>query len=233
MTLLERCRTLRGAVDRRNEMKRAHKDSEVFRERLAELQTTKTALSETLARLAILREKGVAVVPLPSAAVALKATAEYRERLVGDATESGRDSGRFKRSIDKIVRDVKECDTKSTASVIRDVPSIEEVFLKQVELIPTYTTQVQKIRQVRDGLLQGIDPQSMSAESLARFLDRRAELRALADQLNPGEFPKEVLDFFRAARSGGASLDKFTVAVQAWLAARDQLKNVRVSVVAK
>ena len=77
MTLLERCRTLRGAVDRRNEMKRAHKDSEVFRERLAELQTMRAALSETLARLAILREKGVAVVPLPSAAVTLKVTATF------------------------------------------------------------------------------------------------------------------------------------------------------------
>jgi hypothetical protein len=68
----------------------------------------------------------------------------------------------------------------------------------------------------------------MTAPELEEFLDRRDALKQLADQLNPEEFPKEVLEFFKAARRGGAPLEKFTSSVQEWLSQQDLLTSVRI-----
>jgi hypothetical protein len=159
------------------------------------------------------------------------ATDVLRELLIGlamNATDTGKDYGRLKRSVEKMRKDLSGACEKALGAVNRDLPNIEESFLKQVEAIPAFSEKVARIRQQRDGLLCGQDPSSMSALELAQFLDKRDDLKALADQLNPDEFPKEVLEFFKAARYGGAPYDKFTVAVREWLKDRDQLKNVRV-----
>ena len=130
-----------------------------------------------------------------------------------------------------MAKEVSTSKSKALELVNRDLPAIEESFLRQVEQIPGYVEQVANIRQRRDALLRNLDLQSMNAPSLAEFLDKRDQLRDLADQLKPDEFPKEVLEFFRATRQGGAPLEKFTSAVREWLEQRGQLKNVRVTMI--
>lgn len=232
MTLLDRCTSIRSQIIKRNDLRRAHKDAEALRERAGELQILREDVGTALARLIVLKEKGVPVVKLPSPASARTVLAECQAKLAENPTESGKDYGRLKRSIDKLAKDLLGVAEKAIESVRRDLPSVEEAFLKQVELIPDYTNQVACIRQQRDALLNGSDPRA-SAEALRQFLDRREALRKLADNLRPDEFPREVLEFFRAGRHGGAPLDRLTDTVRQWLADRDLIKYVRVTVVAR
>jgi hypothetical protein len=232
MTLLDRCANIRSQISRRNELRRAHKDAEAFRERAVELQGARDTVTGALARVVVLRTKGVTVGALPSASTALTVLGECQAKLAEAPTESGRDYGRLKRSVDKLGKEIYGVAADAIKSVQRDLPTIEEAFLKQVEGVPGYSNRVAAIRQQRDAILNGSDP-NVSAEALAQFLDRREALRKLADELTPEEFPTEVLEFFKAGRHGGAPLEKLTTTVRQWLADRDLLKNVRVTVLAR
>lgn len=67
---------------------------------------------------------------------------------------------------------------------------------------------------------------TFTAETLATYLKKSDALHALAERLKPVNFPKEVLDFFKAAQHR-APLEKFTEIVRDWLAARNHLNNIR------
>src|SRR5437867_3739509 len=147
MTLLERCTNIRAQIVRRNDLRRAHKDAEAFRERAGELRAGREAVAAALARVLVLRAKGVAVPKLPSPVTAKTVLEECRTKLSENPAESGKDYGRLKRSIDKLGKDLLGVTEKVIESVRRDLPSVEEAFLRQVEVIPGYTTQVASIRQ--------------------------------------------------------------------------------------
>lgn len=234
MTLLDRCQTLRQRIEKHDSLRRAHKEAEGFRDRASALKEVRQALGDGMGRVRVLRLKGVAITKMPDPSTALAALQDYRQSLVEGSTEGGRDYGRLKRSLEKVGKEVVAAVEKALESVKRDLPTVEEAFLKQVALIPAYANQVDRIRAERDALFARSEPAQMAPDDLATFLDRRDQLRRLADELNPEEFPKEVLDFFKAARQqGGAPFEKLTETVQLWLEERDQLKNVRVTVVAR
>jgi hypothetical protein len=231
MTLLEHCRTVRFQIESRNALRVAHKEAEAFRNRAEELKQARDQIAAELERLIVLRDKGVAVVKPPIPSTARENLSEFSNRLATDTPDTGKDFGRLKRAVDKVAKEVAAAKSKALESVSRDLPAIEESFLRQVEQIPGYVEQVANIRQRRDALLRNLDLQSMNAQSLADFLGKRDQLRDLADHLKPDEFPKEVLEFFRATRQGGAPLEKFTSVVSEWLEQRGQLKNVRVTMI--
>lgn len=234
MTLLIECKKLREKIEIHDGLHRAHKDAEAVRDRAENLREMREMLATNLDKLEVLRGKGVAVSRIPDPATVMKLLGEYRRSFSDGSSEGGRDYGRLKRSIANTSKNLEVLVEKALDLVRRDFPSIEEAFLKQVELIPAHKTHVDRIRIERDALLAGTDLLRMKTDELATFLDRRDELRRLADQLDPAEFPKEVIEFFRAARqSSGAPLEKLTEAVRKWLQERDQLKNVRVTVIAR
>lgn len=233
MVLLDRCTSLRNRIARYDSLRRAYKDAEAFRDRANALEGTQRELAAAMRKVEVLRLKSLEITKLPDPSAALAARDEYVAELTDSPVEGGNYS-RFKRSVDKVTRDVGTAVTKALETVKRSLPTIDEAFLKQVELIPTHTEQVVRIRKERDVLFAKADPATMSPEELSTFLDRREDLRRLADRLNPTEFPKEVLDFFRAARQqDGAPLEKLTDTVRTWLQQRDQLKNVRVRVLTR
>jgi hypothetical protein len=228
VTLPERCRNVRTQIDRRNELRRAHHDAKAFRERTSEFLGIRSAVSLEFAKAQVLKRKTVTLGKTPVAAVALGLLEECKNGLEANPSESSKDFGPLKRSLEKVRKDLSSAVEKALESVNRDLPSIDESFLKLVELIPGYATRVARIREERDRLHRGTDLKSKNAEELEQFLDRRDALRELADQLDPAEFPEDVLEFFKAARRGGAPLEKFTDSVQEWLSQRGLLKNVRV-----
>lgn len=233
MTVLDRCTTVRSQIQARNALKLAYKNAETFRERATEVRELRSGLDEAISRLKVLKERDLLprVVPLPAKAATV--VAKCQEGLAANPNEIGPDYGLLKRALGGLTKDILGVVDKVLEAVERDLPSVDEAFLKQVELVPGYQSKVLSIRQQRQAFLQGTDPRR-SAEALAQFLDRRTELRSLADDLKPSEFPIEVLDFFRAGRQGqGAPLEKFTDGVKQWLTERGLLKNVRVTVIAK
>src|ERR1700730_6744080 len=232
MTVFERCKNLREQIAQRDGLRRADKEAEAFRARVGELRPVRAQLAADVERLEVLQRKGVAIIKPPLPTGALKVLRDCESGLAAVPAESGREFGRLKRAIDKVGEDLRSAANKALDAVTRDLPTIEESFLKQVELIPARKDQVARIREKRDALFKGkgLDLLSKTADDLEEFLDKRNELRALADELNPDEFPKEVLEFFKAVRQGGAPLDRLTDGVREWLAARGQLKDLRITI---
>lgn len=233
MTVLDRCTTVRAQIQARNTLKLAYKNAETFRERASELKELREGLDDGVARLEVLKARDLLprIVPSPTKATAV--LSRCQDGLTANPNEIGADYGLLKRALGGLTKEVLGVVEKVLEAVQRDLPTVDEAFLKQVELVPGYQGKVLSIRQQRQTFLQGTDPRR-SAEALAQFLDRRTELRSLADDLEPSQFPMDVLEFFKAGRQGqGAPLERFTDGVQLWLKERGLLKNVRVTVVAK
>lgn len=226
MNLSERCSNVALEIENRNKLRREVREADAFTQRLEDLREIRSDLAQQIDKAAVLRGKGISLGKTGTSVVALSVLREWKANFVKDSAETIKDYSRLKRSIDKVRKDVAQAVEKVLEAVDQDLPSIDESFLRQVETIPSYVGQVARIRERRDAL-KGKPLRAMSPQELQQFLGRRDELKNLADQLNPKEFPKEVLEFFKAARRGGASLEQFTDSVKKWLADKKQLKNVR------
>ena len=231
MTLPERCRNVRAQIAERNQLKVAHHEADAFRMQLNALNPVRTEIAAEVAKLLVFKKRAILVSkpPLPTAAQAV--LDECKQGLASNPNQIGKDFGRLKRALEKVRKDLVNARDKALEAISRTLPNIEESYLKQVEVIPGYQIRVNRIRQERDRLQQGTTPTSMTATQLENFLDQRDALRQHAEELKPEEFPKEVLDFFSAARRGGIPFEKFTASLRDWLCQRGQLKNIRVTIV--
>jgi hypothetical protein len=230
MTLPERCRNLRAQIAERNRLKAAHHEADAFRRQFNEINDARTQITAEVAKLLVFKKRAILVNKPPSPIVPKTILAECKQQLAANPNEIGKDFGRLKRSLEKVRKDLVSVRDKTLEAVNRTLPNIEESYLKQVEVVPGYESRVCRIRQERDRLQQGTIPSSMTAAQLDHFLDQRDALRQHAEELQPQEFPKEVLDFFSAARRGGIPFEKFTSSLREWLSERGQLKNVRVTI---
>jgi hypothetical protein len=230
MTLPERCRNVRAQIDERNKLRAAHQEANAFLVQVNELRPVRLEIAGELAKLVVFKKRALLVSKPAAPTTAEGILGECKKGLKNNPNEIGKDFGRLKRAMEKVRKDAVNAREKALEAVGRALPNIEESYLKQVEVVPGYQARVDRIRQERDRLQQGTNPGSMTVEQLEHFLDRRDSLRQHAEELKPEEFPKEVLEFFKAARRGGVPLEKFTSSLQEWLSERDQLKNVRITI---
>jgi len=230
MTLPERCRNVRAQIDERNKVRAAHQEADAFRVQLNDLRPVRLEIAGELAKLVVFEDRALLVNKPDAPTTARRILNDCKNGLQNNPNEIGKDFGLLKRSLKKVQTDVVKARDKALEGISRALPNIEESYLKQVELVPGYKVRVEQIRQERDRLQQGTKPNYMSAEQLEHFLDSRDSLRQRAEALKPEEFPKEVLEFFSAARRGGIPLGKFSSSLKEWLSQRDQLKNVRVTI---
>ena len=224
MSVLERCKRLREEIVRRDTLLREVKNARVFVERAQEIRDLCATLSGSISQLKILRDHGIPLAPRPATTAAVERLKRYRQQLEANPADSGREHGNTKRALDKVSTDF-EAIAKEALNVIQRLPAVEESFLKQVEANPASRTLVAGIRSAREELRRALN-RAFTADTLPAFLKQRDDLLALVERLKPEDFPKEVLDFFKAAQHG-APLEKFTETVRHWLASRNQLSNVR------
>jgi hypothetical protein len=229
MTLLLTTQQLRGRIERHTQLAKAHKAAGSIRERAVELKEVREQMTATLSRLEVLRREGGVVIKPPDPAASLQLANDYRTQLKQTDMESGKEHNKVRRSAEKVLGELAKLLESAVTSIEKSIPSIDETYLKEVEQIPGYADQVQTVRRERAALLSGRSLREMEPDQLSIFLKRREVVKTLADRLTPEEFPKEVREFFSAMRRGGATLEKFTDTVRQWLADRDQLKNVRIS----
>jgi hypothetical protein len=230
MTLPERCRNVLAQIDQRNTLQTAHREAEAFRMQIGDLQPVRLEIAVELEKLRVFKTKAIPVTKPPAPTTAQAALAECQQELAANPNEIGKDFGKLKRALEKVRKDTVSARDKALEAMNRTLPNIEESYLRQVELVPGFKVRVERIRQKRNHLQQGTNPSAMTAGQLEDFLDQRDSLRQEAEELKPEEFPKEVLDFFSAARRGGVPVEKFTSTLQEWLSQRGQLKNVRVTI---
>jgi hypothetical protein len=225
----ERSELLRAALTKHQQVQRGHDAAKAIRGRVSELAELREAIAAAVAKVMALRAKDFTVEKPEVPAKAADALAAYLSQ--GVAVEGGKEFGRLKRALEKVRDEVHAIVVKALEDLRRSVPTVDDALLKQIEQVPGCAAQVATIRQERTNLLRKKDLNALSAEELANFLDQCQAVRTLADALDVAGFPKEVLEFFKAVRKGGAPLDKFTNVVRNWLEQRDQLRHVRVTVV--
>jgi hypothetical protein len=234
MNVIETCKDIRQRIETLNSVRRKFKDAEVFRERAKEIVEFRKSVTDLLQKIDVLRENDITLSKLPSFTSSQSSLDAYRQKLHDDLADSGKEYGLLKRSLNGLAKQLEMVYQKAIETIKRDIPTINEVYLKQVERIPGHSDQVARIRAERDSLLSGQDPETLNADKLRGFLAKRDAIKKLADALEVDQFPKEVLEFFRAARQvGGAPREKLTEAVEGWLRERNLLKNVRVMIVDK
>jgi hypothetical protein len=161
--------------------------------------------------------------------VTAKATkAQYLAALSTAPLDTGREHGQFRRAVQKVSDDLATGLREGLGSIQRELPSSDETFLRQVELLPQYKATVEEIRRRRQELLGGRSILDRTPSELDAMLFKREQLRELANSLLPEEFPKAVLEFYKwARRKDGAALDLLTPDVRDWLALRKLLQSVR------
>jgi hypothetical protein len=230
-TVRQRSESLRAGLTQHYALQRGHGAAELIRNRVDELKARGEAIAATLAKAEVLRAKGFNIGKTPVPTKAAEALAACVTQGAAAATDTGRDFGRLKRALDKAQDDVGAIVAKALVDIRRSIPTVDEALLKQIELVPGCAGQVARIREERAGLLGNKDLDALNANDLGRFLDQCDAVRTLADGLDVAGFPKEVLEFYKAVRKGGAPLDKFTDVVRDWLTKRDQLRHVRITVV--
>jgi hypothetical protein len=92
---------------------------------------------------------------VPSPAKASTVLAKCQAGLAANPNEIGSDYGLLKRALGGVTKEVLGVVDKVLDAVERDLPSVDEAFLKQVELVPGYQSKVLSIRQQRQAFLQG------------------------------------------------------------------------------
>lgn len=230
MSISQRCRDLRSRIAERNRLLRAHQDAENVRARKDDLAQVRMGLQLRIEQRAILAQYSIPCGTLRDSDRIVATLEQVARDLSENYEEAIRQLGKLKRSLGTVSNHFTSVVTKAIQDVMGDIPAEDEIFLKQVELIPTYAAKVAEIRAERDAILDGSDPVS-SAEGLKHFLKHLGTLRAASDALNPDEFPPDVLKFFRSTRHGGARLDDFSPSVREWLTQKNLLKHVRVTIV--
>lgn len=230
-TLLDRMTSLRTEVERHTALTKAYKAADGLRERTKELKEEREGLMLTIAKLAVLRDGAGASVGDVDVGTAVQTAGDYVEHLKGASADSGKAHNKFRRSVEKVHKELDKALEKGLAEIEKSIPSIDETYLKQVELIPGYAEKVRAVRAAKQKLLSGVSFSDMAPSQLAEFLERREAVKTQSDSLSPAEFPEEVRDFFGAMRRDAATLDKLTETVRQWLADRDLLKILRLRVV--
>ncbi len=232
MTVQERCERLRRDVSKHDQIRRAHKDAAAFTARAAELKETKDDFALTLSKIAVLRENNVNTGKQPDPNAALTLLEQCTKEIRGDSEDLGRVFGSLKKSVSALLTKLQGGLSRGIEAVEHELPKVDETFLSQVEQVPGLRAQVASIREKRDRLLKGKSLNEMTASELRDFLQQRDQLKKDANNLDRVDFPKEVLDFFRAARQGdGAPYVKFSSSVEKWLKDRQLLDRIRLRVV--
>jgi hypothetical protein len=230
MSISERCHALRSRIAERNSLLRAHQDAESIRARTEDFAQLRSALQLRIHQCAILTEHQVPRDSVRDPVQIIDTLKELSHQVCENYDEASRQLGRLKRTLGTLSNHLSSVVTKAVQDLKGGIPASDEVFLKQVELIPTYAPKVAQIRAERDAILDGNDPMA-SSDALKYFLLHLGSLKAASDTLNPDEFPADVLKFFKAVRHADARLDDLTPGVHDWLVQQNLLKHVRVTIV--
>lgn len=237
MSVVERSRQLLGRIQNYERFKESTSKADKFREYAQILSPLREQLEANRLRVEALlhhqatlsRAELQPIEKLPKPAPVLESLAVVRTKLTTnpESLKEGREFTTFKKRFERFAIEAGDIVRDVIDAVKKGIPSVDKAFLEQVAGIPAYRDKVDEIRAMR-AELDGGDVATAGAALLDAFLTRRAALRKLTDELNPVEFPKPVLDFFRAARrKQGADLDDLTDEVKTWLKEHGLLDRLR------
>jgi hypothetical protein len=228
MTLLERCTQIQQKFARIESLESASKDAERDRSRHDEIQPLRTGLEDALARDKTLRQAGVSFAALTSPPKLFSAFEEYRRSLDEPETAKRNAYGTFKTALAAFADNSIELVKKTIDGLVIRNAEIDEIALKPYEDVSSLKSKVAVIRQKRAEYTSASSARHKSVSDLSSFLELRAELLSLTQELKHEHLPPEVTEFFRAVHSGKATIFMLTDSVRTWLETHDQLKDFRI-----
>lgn len=231
-SILERCDDLLAMTTRVKLAREGQSQASELAERRGELEEAQLALTlEAMSTATLVGRGDLAAAALPDGAKVLESVERVQARLLADpkSLTAGSDYKRLLTRIEKFQSGLSGSNATAWAGVVQRHLGGNEGFLRQVEQVPGQASAVDQIRDAREQLKTVAKQLPRDDEGYARFLYLSATLQERLALLDPDDFPREVLTFFRHAQSpGGAPLDLLTNAVRDWLATRGLLDRVRV-----
>jgi hypothetical protein len=229
MTLLERCAQVQQELVRIESLESASKDSERDRSRHDEIRPLRIGLEDALAREKALRQAGISFAALASPHKLFSAFEEYRRSLDEQETAKRNVYGTFKTALTASADNSVELVKKTIDGLVVRNAEIDEIALKPYEDVSALKSKVAAIRQKRTEYASAFSARHKSVSDLSSFLELRAELLSLTQELKHEYLPPEVTEFFRAVHSGKATIFMLTDSVRTWLETHDQLKDFRIT----
>jgi hypothetical protein len=220
--ILERCNTLRGRIETKNQVERNANEIARFKKVCDLLAQHAQRLAALVAVSEVLAEAQIAVRPLPSGSAAVLAAvrtlkASFRERpdvVVEEQFNPVRLDRALKSAGDTLDGHLLACWKRHALQLI---PPANEAVLEA--LGTAFPAKVPLIRSASVKLTQSADILPGSIEEVRTFERDAASLHAIWGQLGGGAVPQSVLSFLKSAASpAGAGLDLLTEEVHGWLA---------------
>lgn len=229
MTLLERCAQIRQELVRIEALESASRDAERDRSRHFEIEPLRKDLEGALAQAEVLREAGISFAVMPGNAKLLSSFEEYRRSLDEPETAKRNAYGTFKTALTALTESSVEVVRKTIDGLVIRNSDVDEAALKPYEDVSSLKSKVAAARQKRMEYTNAASARHKSLIELSNFLQRRAELLSLAEELKHEHLPPEVTEFFRAVHGGKATIFMLTDSVRKWLETHDQLKDFRIT----
>ncbi len=233
MTIVETCAGVLDKIEDYKRRQQEYNDAERFRKRKDELSPIRESLSLDLQRLKLLSSKSVPLKPLKFPAGLVTSVEELSLNI--ESEESGRQNAyaKAKTSVSRAKDMARTAVEGAVASIETPLADVDEHFLKRLDAIPSMRQRVLEAREKKEEFQKALQRRLFSTEDLATFLTKRAELLLIIDRLRNEGWPDEVLEFFKAVRSSQATLDHLTPVVRGWLEEHGQLRDVRITMVAR
>jgi hypothetical protein len=235
--LLEEAAQLCAALAQHQALKAAGQQEKVFRSRASQLTPLAEELSRAQRDWTALDEAGLPV-GRPTAKPGLRARAEeILERFRTDRSVLAAADDTFRFEFTPAVRKAaEELDAQGSLAWAEymaargDFPG-EEV-LAALAAIPSYATQVQRIREAANDFRRLAERPPAAADVASALAQVEVALRKKDDALaamKGDDLPPEVLTFLRKTGQGGAALSDLTDVVRTWLNARGLAAAFRIT----
>ncbi len=230
-SVTDRCIDLQEQLIRLRQVRQHHDKASELGLRREELELRRMKLaSATAAATVLVSHQHLTSTRLPGADKAQRSCAAVRQRLDSDPAtlKTGRDYSLLLSRLDDTTRSLAE-EAKAAWSELTKEHEVDDRYLSQVAQVPGQTEAVDAIRLARAALKSASAEVPVSEEQYQHFLTCSAALQAALGKVDRGDFPDEVLAFFKKAQSpGGAPLSLLTDGVRAWLERKDMVQALRV-----
>lgn len=231
-SVTERCAELQTQLSSLRQAQDNQEKARVLGARREELEARRLKLTLAAASAAVLvKHEQLPAARLPDVAKAQQSCAVVRQRLDEDpeSVTKGREYSLLLRRLDEINGSLDDLVQTAWSELVKRHEGGDERFLAQVERVPGQAAAVAAIRLARTVLLTASAQVPASDEQYQHFLTCSGALQEALGKVNRGDFPAEVLAFFKRAQSpAGAPLSLLTDGVRAWLERKGMVQGLRI-----
>jgi hypothetical protein len=233
LTLLERCGQLERELHEYRTLRALTDQAKGFIARRKNLTEAKDALAPLMETLALFRGAQIGT-ELPTALATRLRDSLARLRAAyevstGPVMEPSEAKARFSRELPLLSEKLRESLSWAWGDYgDRQAVPVDEAVLSVLVAIPEFRPTIERVRKLSQQVEQRRRRLPRSQQDLDAFREAVDQLRQEWRSLSADSVPPEVLQFLRAAASGGTPIADYTETVRDWLAAQQILGRFHV-----